>query len=118
MTLRLLLDENSESEQLVRLLSQRGHDVTGIRSLHHKSASDWDVLNVAIKENRILYTRDLGFMLRPPPAKYPGIIFEHHLNRIGKDMTHREIADALAALEKKAGNIHNTILVINSFRGR
>lgn len=117
MTLRLLLDENSERDSLIGLLRQRGYDVVGIRQLGHGSALDREILDVAIKEKRILYTRDLGFLLwASQEVKHPGIIVEHHLNKPGKDMTNREIANAIDQLERTVKNLRNMIVAINSFR--
>lgn len=55
--MKLLLDENVH-RGLYRFLSDLGHDV----KLPPKSSSNSIVLNIAIKEERILITRDMDFL--------------------------------------------------------
>lgn len=57
---RLLADENIHPE-LARLLLQASHDVVGVAELELRGAADEDVLNAAIRENRILLTADKDF---------------------------------------------------------
>ncbi len=113
MTLRLLLDENAESEPLIGLLRQRGHDVVGLRELGCKSVPDLTVLDLAIRENRILYTRDRGFYCwASERSEHPGIIVEHKSSSGLRNMSYREIADALENLQQKGTDTRNMTMPI------
>jgi predicted nuclease of predicted toxin-antitoxin system len=53
-----------------------GHDVADVRDILPSASPDSDVALLALKEKRIIITRDLDFanILLYPPRKYPGII--------------------------------------------
>ena len=101
MSLRLLLDENAESAPLIGLLRQRGHDV----------------VDLAIREGRTLYTRDRGFYLwSSGRSEHARIIVEHKSSGGQRNMSYHEIADALEDLQKMVADVRNLTLTINSFR--
>jgi predicted nuclease of predicted toxin-antitoxin system len=117
--LRLLLDENSESKSLIGLLRQSGHDVVGVRELGYKSETDLNILDLAILENRVLYTRDRGYYLWALERhEHPGIIVEHKLSSGKRNMSYQEILDALEQLQRVVSDIRNMVLTINSFKQR
>ncbi|MFD7074466.1 DUF5615 family PIN-like protein [Nocardioides sp. NPDC059952] len=58
--MRLLLDENL-SEKLIPLLITAGHDVTHVRHLGLAGTLDPDVLELAVRDERILVSADTDF---------------------------------------------------------
>lgn len=100
MSLRLLLDEDTQAKRLVRLLREAGHDVqtTTEASLLHKA--DAQVLAHARREGRLLMTRNCGHFhaLHYNEADPPGIlaIYQHNT---ASDLSDADILDAIAALE-------------------
>ena len=58
LSLRLLLDEDSQSQLLVKLLTAAGHDVLTINKIGLTGCTDDVVLDYAIQENRILLTHN------------------------------------------------------------
>ena len=67
--MRFLLDENVH-QKLISFLSNLGHDVI----LGPKRLSNGDLLNLAIREKRILITHDTDFAATPITVTHTGII--------------------------------------------
>ena len=63
-------------KSIFHLLKKIGHDVTDVRNSKFPGMSDDEVYNLAIKEQRIIITRDLDFsnILHYPPGEHCGII--------------------------------------------
>ncbi len=87
-----------------------------VGDLRQHGAPDEAVLAASIRENRILYTRDLDFLEnRLHLSNHPGIIFEH-IARKGTSMSFQEIAAAIARLEELVSNLRNQVHIINGYR--
>jgi len=73
--MRFKLDENL-SRSVAEMFRTRGHDVMTVRDQELQGASDEQVFEVSVREGRTLVTldRDLGQVLRFPPAASAGII--------------------------------------------
>jgi uncharacterized protein DUF5615 len=73
--MRSKLDENL-SRSVAELFRTRGHDAVTIREQQLPGAPDEKVFEVSVREGRTLVTldRDLGQVLRFPPAASAGII--------------------------------------------
>jgi predicted nuclease of predicted toxin-antitoxin system len=118
LSLRLLLDENAESKWLVNRLLQAGHDVVCIKDLLSKGALDEQVLHLAKKHNRILYTQDRDFQdIAARLQDHNGIILEFLTGTPG-DMTYTEVVAALALIESRCKDFRSQLIIINSFRAR
>lgn len=116
MSLRLLLDENCESKWLADRLKKAWHDVACLKDLAAKGTVDEVVLDVAKQHDRVLYTRDRDFVeIASRAAEHSGIILEF-LTDTPRDMTVRQIVDALKRLEKRYADLSNQLISINSFR--
>ena len=116
MSLRILLDENSEADWFVNLLKESGYEVICLKDFQKKGLSDDAVLESAIHEGCVLYTRDRDFLrIAKSGAKHPGIIFEYRTNS-PKDMSYAEIVAALSTLLKANENLENKIWIINNYR--
>jgi hypothetical protein len=72
---RFKLDENL-SRSVAELFRAAGHDVATVREQQLHGAPDEDVFDASVREGRALVTldRDLGQVLRFPPAKSSGIV--------------------------------------------
>ncbi len=73
--LRLFLDQMIQLK-VAELLSQNSYDVVRASEVGHERADDKQILNKAIKENRILVTLDehFGDWVVLPLTKHPGVI--------------------------------------------
>jgi hypothetical protein len=81
---RFKLDENL-SRSVAELFRAAGHDVVTVREQRLQGAPDEQVFAVSVREQRALVTldRDLGQVLRFPPATSCGIIFIDPGPRVG-----------------------------------
>ncbi len=100
MSLRLLLDEDTQAKRLTRLLREAGHDVQTATEADLIHKPDAQVLAHARREERLLMTRNCGdfsslHRATPDPA---GIlaIYQHNT---ASDMSDADIVQALANLE-------------------
>jgi len=81
LSLRILLDENSESKNFKNVLSKAGHDVVCLTQFLPKGTSDDQILTLARQKNRILYTQDRDFIrLSKETKQHKGIILEFVTN--------------------------------------
>jgi predicted nuclease of predicted toxin-antitoxin system len=75
LSLRLLIDEDSQDKVLVRLLREAGHDVVTVNEAGLMSQPDSTVFSYAIDKNRIVLTlncRDFKALHQANP-NHPGI---------------------------------------------
>lgn len=116
MSLRLLLDENAESNWFANLLRKAGHDVVCLKDLVPKGAPDEQILGLASQHRRVLYTQDRDFQeLSSRVQRHPGIILEFVTGTPG-DMSYAQIVEALAAIEARYKDLRNQLIIINGFR--
>lgn len=74
-TLKLYLDQMIPSE-IARELREQGHDAVRASETGQSRADDWEILERAISENRILITLDehFGDWVVLPLSRHPGVI--------------------------------------------
>lgn len=81
MSLRLLIDEDSQAKHLVNLLQSAGHDVITVNQAGLMSKPDSVVLDYAKQEERVLLTRNCDDFqaLHRANANHPGIlaVYQH-----------------------------------------
>ncbi|MEC4896207.1 MAG: DUF5615 family PIN-like protein [Oscillatoria sp. PMC 1051.18] len=70
MSLRMLLDEDSQAKYLVNLLQAAGHDVVTVNAVNLMNNPDAVVLDFARQDERVLLTRN--FDCSPPSALLKG----------------------------------------------
>lgn len=98
--LRLLIDEDTQARRLVELLRGQGHDVLTVTEAGGIGAPDVVILDLAIREQRVLLTRNCADFIalhRQQPA-HPGILCIYQDADPAKAMSYQVIAAALAHL--------------------
>lgn len=100
MSLRLLLDEDTQAKRLTRLLREAGHDVRTATEANLIHRPDSEVLAQAARETRLVMTRncdDFNALHRATPDP-PGIlaIYQHNA---ASDLSDADVVQALANLE-------------------
>ena len=100
------------------MLRKADHDVVWLQQLAPYGTADENVLVIAHKEKRVLYTRDRGFLgLSSKVRSHAGIILEYR-NNVPSDMTKLQIVKALASVEEQFPSFKNQLVIINSFKKR
>jgi predicted nuclease of predicted toxin-antitoxin system len=95
---RFLADENCDSE-IVRSLHRDGHDVLSVSAIHPR-AEDAEVIELAVRDKRILLTedKDFGQLVYAHGAEGLGVIFLRY-----PTSARRQIASDVMQLVKQHG---------------
>ena len=116
--MRLLLDEDTQANLLVRLLREAGHDVETVTEAGMTGKADPDVLAYARRTQRVLLTRNGRDFLRLHQADsaHMGILVEHQDADAAKNMTYRQIVAALGKLGESGWSLVGEFVGINAWR--
>ena len=115
MSLRLLIDEDSQAKRLVDLLRQAGYDVVTINELELSGSDDTVVLDYARKQERVLLTqncRDFE-VLHTLNSNHPGILAIYQDNYSSKNMLFKDIVKAISNLEAAEISLANQFICLN-----
>ena len=115
MSLKLLIDEDSQAKLLVTLLLQAGHDVLTVNDADLSGQADSIVFNYACKEGRLVLTRNYDDFqaLHKANSLHPGILVVYHDDDYSKNMSHQEIVKALSNLETAKIPLANQFIALN-----
>ena len=115
MSLKLLIDEDSQAKLLVTLLLQAGHNVVTVNSARLSGQTDRIVFDYACKEGRLVLTRNYDDFqaLHKMTSNHPGILVVYHDDDYSKNMTHNEITKAIANLETAKISLANQFIALN-----
>ncbi len=116
--MKLLMDEDSQSNVLVRLLSVQGHDVETVTQVGIAGIDDASVLAYAHSTERVLLTRNgRDFLaLHQQDSQHWGILIEYQDTDLSKNMTYQQIAAAIRKIEDSNGNLRGEAVSINAWR--
>jgi predicted nuclease of predicted toxin-antitoxin system len=114
---RLLLDEDSQSKLLVRLLREGGHEVQTIHEAGMDACRDAEVLAYARQGRRVLLTRNVrDFLdLHEANADHPGVLVEFQDKDPVKNMAATDIVRALRNLEHSGWNLAGQFVALNAW---
>lgn len=124
MSLRLLIDEDSQGKLLVKTLRKAGHDVQTASEAGLGGKSDKAVLEHGIAEKRIVLTGNcsdfeaLSERVLNKGGHHFGILLIHKLNNPTKDISVREIVLAISNLEATAIPVEDQVIVVNHYNYR
>ncbi len=115
LSLRLLLDEDSQAQLLVKLLTTAGHDVLTINKIGLTGCTDDVVLDYAIQENRILLTHNCDDFeeLHQANPSHSGILAVYRNANRFKNMDFKAIVNAIANLETANVPLANQFISLN-----
>jgi len=113
--LRFLLDADMP-RSTAKLIRSMGYDVEDVRDIGLKDAKDKEIVEYALKDKRIIVTRNIGFgsTLRYP--KHPGAI----IVRLPYTFTSKQINERLGSFLKSVSEdkIVNSIIIVEPTRYR
>ena len=133
LSLRLLIDEDSQAKPLVSLLRKSGHDVETANEASLSGKEDFLVLDYARVKNRILLTQNcddfegegcavtrripnhLVEALHQANSEHPGILAVYQNNDRSKDMSREEVVKAIANIETAKIELTNQFISLNQW---
>ena len=115
MSLKLLVDEDSQAKILVVLLRKAGQDVLTVNEANLSGEDDSVVFNFAVREQRLILTRNyLDFQeLHETIPEHPGILVVCQDDDLFKDMSFKEIVKSIANLEAAKIPLANQFISLN-----
>jgi len=115
LSLRLLIDEDTQAKFLVSLLKQAAHDVVTVNEVGLMGKIDPLVLDYARQENRIVLTQNCDDYeaLHDLNPNHPGILAIYNGNNPSKNMSFKAIVRAIANLEAAKLNLSNQFIALN-----
>jgi hypothetical protein len=118
LSLRLLIDEDTQAKRLVEVLRVEGHDVVTVTEAGLESQDDAILLEFALRENRILVTRNCDeFRDRHDADPAHAGIFAIYEGRVGfKKMSHAEIVQAVANLDASGLDFAGQFVAVNAWK--
>ena len=117
MSLRLLLDEDTQAKRLAALLREAGHHVQTVTEAALTDQGDSSVLAHACRENRLVLTRNCGdfqALHRTEPA-HVGILGVIQYNEPAKDMSYADIVRAIANIEASGWAFRGEFVILNQW---
>lgn len=117
MSLRLLIDEDSQAKRLVELLRNAGHDVITAREADLMAKPDSLVLDYARQSGRLVLTKnsnDFNILHRADP-NHPGILVVYQYLDRSKNMSYGTIVKCIANIEASGYNLTNQFVSLNSW---
>jgi predicted nuclease of predicted toxin-antitoxin system len=115
LSLKLLIDEDSQDKLLVKFLLDAGYDLITANQAGLMGQSDSIVLNYAVNNNRVLLTlncRDFKALHEANPT-HPGILAVYRDFDLSKNMSFKAIVKAIANLEASGINFANQFISLN-----
>jgi predicted nuclease of predicted toxin-antitoxin system len=117
LSLRLLVDEDTQARWLVNLLRSAGHDVLTVPEANLAAELDPTVLEYARREKRLLLTRNSEDFLALHHAhpQHAGILAIYQDRDPAKNMSYAAIVGALANLEASGLDLTGQFVVLNAW---
>jgi predicted nuclease of predicted toxin-antitoxin system len=122
--MRVYLDDNLDSNALIGLLQQAGHEVFSPRVLGTRGVADEDHLSHAAERRLVLITADaqdfvrLHHAWRSQQRDHQGILIVYQENNPARDMNFQQIAGAVTQIENSGLHLTNTYHNLKFWRQR
>lgn len=115
MSLKLLVDEDSQAKLLVKLLQFAGHDVLTINEANLSGMPDDVVLDQARLEGRLLVTQNCDDFeaLHLDNPNHSGILAVYRDPIFSKNMSFKDIIKAISNLEASGIPLDNQFIPLN-----
>jgi len=117
LSLRLLIDEDTQDARLVSALRTEGHDVLTVNEAGLRGQPDSAVLAHAAHDQRVVLTMNCRDFLELHEASnaHSGIIGIYQGRDLRKNMTFAAVATALANLTASGWNFTGQFVVLNTW---
>lgn len=117
MSLRLLLDEDSQAKYLVNLLQASQYEVLTVNQADLAGQPDPIVLSYAKQQGYVLLTRNCNDFqeLHLAAPSHAGILAVYQSADESKNMSYKDILQAIANLEKSELPLENQFIILNQW---
>jgi predicted nuclease of predicted toxin-antitoxin system len=117
LSLRLLLDEDTQAKYLINLLRTAGHDVITVQEVNLIGRADSVVLDYAKQHGRIVLTRNCNdfLTLHQNQPTHSGILAIYQNPDLSKNMSYQSVVDAILNLETAGYSLENQFIVLNQW---
>lgn len=117
MSLRLLVDEDTQAHLLVEMLRTGGHDLLTVSEANLTAKPDQTVLNFARSQQRVLLTRNCDdfLILHEADPAHSGILAVYQDAAPRKAMNYTAIVRAIANLESTGLPLSGQFIVLNQY---
>ena len=117
MSLRLLVDEDTQAKSRVALLRAAGHDVLTVTEAALNARPDVEVLARARQEGRIVLTRNCDDfrLLHVADPHHSGILAIYENPDPTKNLAHSAIVTAIANLEASGWDLAGQFVALNDW---
>jgi predicted nuclease of predicted toxin-antitoxin system len=117
LSLRLLIDENSQADALVNMLRSSGHDVVTAAEAGLSGADDATVLKCAHTEARCVVTRNARHFreLHLSGVEHSGVLVIHEDSIRAKNMTLRGVLSAVNNLDAAGIEVSGQFISLNAW---
>ena len=117
MSLKFLVDENTQDKLLIKLLRQAGHDVLIVNEANLMGEDDPTVLDYARRNQRIVltYNSDDFEELHEASSQHSGIIGIYRDDKYSKNMSFKQIVKAIANLEAAQISLARQFVSLNQW---
>ena len=117
MSLKLLIDEDSQAKVLVQLLRKAGHDVVTVNEIGLVGQPDPVILAYAKQNNRVLLTHNCQDfkLLHQQDSNHPGILLVYRDADFSKNMSRQNIVQAITNLEAASISLSNQLFSLNQW---
>jgi len=120
--MRLYLDEDMESHELVRALTKAGHDVTTPVGMQLRGESDAAQLTYAVREDRVCITanyndyEELHDLILQCGGSHPGVLTLRGDGNRRRDMRPGQIVKAIKNMESVLSSVRDHVICLNDWR--
>ena len=122
--MRVYLDDDLDSNALIGLLQQDGHDVISPRTVGTRGVADEEHMRYAATNNLVLLTANAGHFAdlhaewTRRKQGHNGILIVYRENNPARDMSFEQIADAVTQVERSGVPLANSLHNLNFWRPR
>ena len=122
--MRLYLDDDLDSNALIRLLRRQGHEVVSPRAVGTRGSADEVHLRYAVENRLVLLTAnardfvELNQSWRRQQRHHNGILIVYRENNPTRDMDFQQIAQAVSEIEQSELRLDDAFNNLNFWRGR
>lgn len=117
--MKLLIDEDTKANILLARLRQAGHDIVSTQDLGKDAASDPEIFELAKSLGRVVLTKNVEdyfeLHVQHQDKGHSGVLAIYESHETAKDMSYKDIAQAIGNIEASGINLANDFQALNAW---